>query len=89
MIIEKIKYYLKIVLINFLILYSLLYLIELTINFKKNKLFKNTRLYYLNSLQNKNPDKKIFLNYGVYKLLDKKKKFCHYLGMKTQQYFYA
>lgn len=74
MIIEKIKYFLKIFLINFLILYLLLYLIELTINFKKNKLFKNTRLYYLNSLQNKNPDKKIFLNYGVYKLLDKKKK---------------
>lgn len=72
MIIEKIRYYLKIFLINFFILYSLLYLIELTINFKKDKLFKNTRLYYLNSLQDKDPNNKIYLNYGVYKLLDKK-----------------
>ena len=72
MIIEKIKYYLKIFLINFFFLYSLLYLIELAINFKKDKLFKNTRLYYLNSLQGKDPNNKIYLNYGVYKLLDKK-----------------
>ena len=72
MIIEKIKYYLKIFLINFFFLYSLLYLIELAINFKKDKLFKNTRLYYLNSLQDKDPNNKIYLNYGVYKLLDKK-----------------
>ena len=50
---EKIKYYLKIALINSFVLYSLLYFIELAINFKKDNLFKKTRLYYLNSLQDK------------------------------------
>ena len=88
MILEKIKYYLKIALINLLILYSLLYFIELAINFKKDNLFKKTRLYYLNSLQDKNYNK-IYLNYGVYKQLDKEQKFYHYLVMKTQKYFYA
>ena len=29
-------------------------------------------MYYLNSLQDKDPNNKIYLNYGVYKLLDKK-----------------
>ena len=74
MILRQIKYYFKIVLVNLLILYSLLYLVELAINFKKNKLFKNTRLYYLNSLQEKNSNSKIYLNYGVYKGLDKEQK---------------
>lgn len=74
MIHKKNKNYFKIVLINLVILYTLLYLIELGINFKKNKLFKNKRLYYLNTLQDKNPENKIYLNFGVYKLLDKKQK---------------
>ena len=74
MILKKIKKNLKIVLINLLILYTFLYLIELGINFNKNKLFKNTRLYYLNSLKVKNPENKIYLNFGVYKLIDKKQK---------------
>ena len=74
MIHKKIKNYLKTVFINLVILYALLYLIELGINFKKNKLFKNTRLYYLNSLEDKNPENKLYLNFGAYKLLDKKQK---------------
>ena len=74
MIHKKNKNYFKIVLINLVILYTLLYLIELGINFKKNILFKNKRLYYLNTLQDKNPENKIYLNFGVYKLLDKKQK---------------
>ncbi len=74
MIHKKNKNYFKIALINLVILYTLLYLIELGINFKKNKLFKNKRLYYLNTLQDKNPENKIYLNFGVYKLLDKKQK---------------
>ena len=74
MIHKKIKNYLKIAVINLVIFYTLLYLIELGINFKKNKLFKNTRLYYLNSLEDKNPENKLYLNFGAYKLLDKKQK---------------
>ena len=70
----KIKYFLKLFLINFTILYILLYLIELGINISNNKLFKKTRLYYLNTLQEKNPNDKIYLNFGVYKLLDKSNK---------------
>ncbi len=74
MILSRIKYFLKLFSINFIILYLLLYLIELGINFKNNKLFKKTRLYYLNSLQNENQNDKIYLNFGVYKLLDKSNK---------------
>ena len=70
----KFKFFLKLFLINFIILYFLLYIIELGINFKNNKLFKKTRLYYLNTLQEKNPNEKIYLNFGVYKLLDKSNK---------------
>ena len=84
MILEKIKYYLKIALINLLILYSLLYFIELAINFKKDNLFKKTRLYYLNSLQDKNYNK-IYLNYGVYKQLDKEQKLLPLSGYENSK----
>ena len=61
--------YLKIFLINLSILYFFLYVIELGINYKKDKLFKKTRLYYLNK-EEKNFDKEVFLNFSGYKLLD-------------------
>ncbi len=85
MILEKIKYYLKIALINLLILYLLLYFIELAINFKKDNLFKKTRLYYLNSLQDKNFNNKIYLNYGVYKQLDKEQKLLPLSGYENSK----
>ena len=61
--------FLKIFLINLSILYFFLYVIELGINYKKDKLFKKTRLYYLNK-EEKNFDKGVFLNFAGYKLLD-------------------
>ena len=63
---------LKIFLINLFILYFFLYVIELIINYKKENLFKKTRLYYLNKEEKKNLDKKLYLNFAGYKLIDKK-----------------
>ena len=60
---------LKIVSINFIILYFFLYLIEIGINYNKDKLFQKTRLYYLNKDSRSNNDEKIYLNFGSYKLL--------------------
>ncbi len=63
--------YIKIILINFFLLYFLLYALEIFINFKNDKLFKKTRLYYLNKDSKKNSNQKIYLNFGSYKLIDK------------------
>ena len=65
-----IKYF-KIFLINIIILYFFLYLLEIFINYKDNKLFQKTRLYYLNKASN-NKENKVYLNFGSYKLLDEK-----------------
>ena len=46
-------------------------MLELFINFNNDKLFKKTRLYYLNKDSKKELAKKIYLNFGSYKLLDK------------------
>jgi len=67
----KFLYYIKIILINFFLLYFLLYALEIFINFKNDKLFKKTRLYYLNKDSKKNSNQKIYLNFGSYKLIDK------------------
>ena len=61
---------LKIVSINFIILYFFLYLIEIGINYNKDKLFQKTRLYYLNKDVRSINYEKIYLNFGSYKLLD-------------------
>lgn len=63
--------YIKIILINFFLLYFLLYALEIFINYKNGKLFKKTRLYYLNKDSKKNSNQKIYLNFGSYKLIDK------------------
>ena len=63
--------YIKIILINFFLLYFLLYALEIFINLKNDKLFKKTRLYYLNKDSKKNSNQKIYLNFGSYKLIDK------------------
>lgn len=68
---KKFNYYLNIFFINILILYSFLYLLEIGINYKNDNLFKKTRLYYLNSSNKKKQNQKIYLNYGVYKLIDR------------------
>jgi hypothetical protein len=68
---KKFNYYLNIFFINILILYGSLYLLEIGINYKNDNLFKKTRLYYLNSSNKKNKNQKIYLNYGVYKLIDR------------------
>ena len=67
----KFLYYIKIILINFFLLYFLLYALEIFINLKNDKLFKKTRLYYLNKDSKKNSNQKIYLNFGSYKLIDK------------------
>ena len=68
------KYYklTKIIFINFILLYFFLYILELIINFNNDKIFEKTRLYYLNKDLKKNLSKKIYLNFGSYKLLDKR-----------------
>ena len=62
---------LRIILINFFVLYFLLYIFELYLNLSNNQLFKKTRLHFLNIDQNKN-NSKIFLNFGSYKIIDNK-----------------
>ena len=66
------KYYnfIKIIFFNLVLLYFFLYILELFINFNNNKIFQKTRLYYLNK-DSKKLDKKIYLNFGAYKLIDK------------------
>jgi hypothetical protein len=71
--IKKKIYYTKIIIINIFLLYFFLYLIEIGINFNKKRLFKKTRLHYFNIIQKKNIDKDVYLNFGPYKLIDKKK----------------
>ena len=70
--IKKFIYCIKIIFINILLLYFFLYLIEIGINFNKKRLYKKTRLYYLNTIQNENLNKNIYLNFGSYKLINKK-----------------
>lgn len=62
----------KIFLINFFLLFFFLWITELSINYKKDNLFKKTRLHYLNKDKFKKK-KNIYLNFGGYKFLDKKK----------------
>jgi len=79
---NKILYFLKIFLINILILYGLLYSLEIFINYKNNKLFKKTRLYYINSL---NKETNIYLNFAPYKILDKKHKLLPLSGYENSK----
>ena len=79
---NKILYFLKISLINILILYGLLYSLEIFINYKNNKLFKKTRLYYINSL---NKETNIYLNFAPYKILDKKNKLLPLSGYENSK----
>ena len=75
--------------LNIIILYSLLYLLEIGINYKNDKLFKKTRLYYLNALQKKIWVKKYILIMEFINLLIKQIQFCRCLVMKIQKYFYV
>lgn len=61
--------YFRIIFINIIILYVLLYSFELFLNISSNKLFSKTRLHYLN-LEQKKTNSKVYLNFGAYKLLD-------------------
>ena len=70
--IKKFIHCIKIIFINILLLYFFLYLIEIGINFNKKRLYKKTRLYYLNTIQKENLNKNIYLNFGSYKLINKK-----------------
>lgn len=79
---NKILFFLKIFLINILILYGLLYSLEIFINYKNNKLFKKTRLYYINSL---NKETNIYLNFAPYKILDKKNKLLPLSGYENSK----
>ena len=79
---NNIFYLLKIFLINILILYGLLYSLEIFINYKNNKLFKKTRLYYINSL---NKETNIYLNFAPYKILDKKNKLLPLSGYENSK----
>ena len=79
---NKIFYFFKIFLINILILYGLLYSLEIFINYKNNKLFKKTRLYYINSL---NKETNIYLNFAPYKILDKKNKLLPLSGYENSK----
>tara|TARA_B100000767_G_scaffold177850_1_gene166234 strand:- start:5 stop:1180 length:1176 start_codon:yes stop_codon:yes gene_type:complete len=72
MIFENIFKYIKVLLINILLLYIFLYPLEILVNYKDNTLFKKTRLYYLNIFKKKQTNKKIYLNFAPYKLLDNK-----------------
>ena len=73
MITKKIFTYSKIVIINIIILFFFLYLIEITINYKNNKLFKKTRIYHLNIQKNKTYNQNVFLNIAGHKFLDNTK----------------
>ena len=73
MITKKIFTYSKIVIINIIILFFFLYLIEITINYKNNNLFKKTRIYHLNIQKNKTYNQNIFLNIAGHKFLDNTK----------------
>ena len=61
---------LKIFFINILLLYFFLYLFEIFINYNKHQLFLKTKLYFLNK-KIKKDEKKIYLNFGSYKLIDR------------------
>ena len=73
MITKKIFTYSKIVVINIFILFFFLYLIEITINYKNNNLFKKTRIYHLNIQKNKTYNQNVFLNIAGHKFLDNTK----------------
>ncbi len=61
----------KIIIINFLIFFSILYLIEITINIHSNNFLKKTRYQHLKDLSKKY-DEKFFYNFLPYKLLNEK-----------------
>lgn len=61
----------KIIIINFLIFFSILYLIEITINIHSSNFLKKTRYKHLKDLSKKY-DEKFFYNFLPYKLLNEK-----------------
>jgi len=70
---KKIFTYSKIVIINIIILFFFLYLIEITINYKNNNLFKKTKIYNLNIQKKKTKNQNVFLNIAGHKFLDNTK----------------
>ncbi len=84
---QKLLRYLKIFLINFILLYFCLYVLEIFLNYNKDKLFLKTRLYYLNSVQKKISDEKFYLNIGPYKFIDKKHKILPLSGYENASIF--
>ncbi len=81
--IKTIISYSKVLLINFTILYFLLYAVEIGINYKNKQLFQKTRLHYLNQFKKEDPKKEIYLNFGTYKLLDRKNNILPLSGYKN------
>lgn len=65
------KKILKIFFINFFLLYFFLYIGEILINYSNDQLFQKTRLYFLNKKIKKDLNQ-IYLNFGSYKLIDKR-----------------
>ncbi len=79
--------YLKIFSLNLIMLYFFLYIIEIFLNYKKDKLFLKTRLYYLNLFQKDKTKDKFYLNIGPYKFLDKKNKILPLSGYEDSLIF--
>ena len=70
---SKITRVIKMIFTNFLILYVLLYYLEIILQFNSGYLFKKTKFYYQSKLENQSRAE-VVLSFDPYKFLNKNKK---------------
>ena len=68
----RIKKTIKIIFINLIILFFLLYILELFLQFGNGNLFKKTKFYYQNKIE-KESKEDIVLSFAPYKFIGKNK----------------
>ena len=81
---SKITRVIKIIFTNFLILYVLLYILEIFLQFNSGSLFKKTKFYYQSKLENQSMEE-VVLSFAPYKFLNKNKKIIPLSGIANKK----
>ena len=81
---SKITRVIKIIFTNFLILYALLYILEIFLQFNSGSLFKKTKFYYQSKLETQSMEE-VVLSFAPYKFLNKNKKIIPLSGIANKK----
>jgi len=81
---SKIIKIIKIILANFLILYILLYALEIYLQFNSGSLYKKTKFYYQNKMEAENKEDTV-LSFAPYKFLNKNKNIIPLSGISKKK----